>query len=169
MRCLITLKPGQNCCGMSELDPLPRRCAGVIKTVWFRVHSCCWATPSMQFLFTDKQLRSTLPSHTRSPSCSCASLAVINLREDLHLQECARAGRTEKKPPEGGFFTFTEYDWRLQFHAKRMATCFKGSSSKYCWTIHSGSSSSSSSVWCCTCQTSPGAACSTVTIVNQGI
>ncbi|MEY4564943.1 MAG: hypothetical protein RLZZ618_4220, partial [Pseudomonadota bacterium] len=23
-----------------------------------------------------------------------ASLAVINLREDLHLQECARAGRT---------------------------------------------------------------------------
>ena len=27
-----------------------------------------------------------------------ASLAVINLREDLHLQECARAGRTMKKP-----------------------------------------------------------------------
>jgi hypothetical protein len=31
-----------------------------------------------------------------------ASFAVINLREDLHLQECAPAGRTEKKPPEGG-------------------------------------------------------------------
>ena len=29
-------------------------------------------------------LCSTLPSHTRSPSCSCASLVVINLRRDLH-------------------------------------------------------------------------------------
>ena len=27
-----------------------------------------------------------------------ASFAVINLREDLHLQECARAGRTKKIP-----------------------------------------------------------------------
>ena len=27
-----------------------------------------------------------------------ASLAVINSREDLHLQECAHAGRTKKKP-----------------------------------------------------------------------
>ena len=26
-----------------------------------------------------------------------ASFAVINLREDLHLQECARAGRTKKR------------------------------------------------------------------------
>ena len=26
-----------------------------------------------------------------------ASFAVINLREDFHLQECARAGRTKKK------------------------------------------------------------------------
>jgi hypothetical protein len=26
-----------------------------------------------------------------------ASLVVINLREDLHLQECARAGRTNDK------------------------------------------------------------------------
>lgn len=26
-----------------------------------------------------------------------ASFAVINLREDLHLQECARAGRTKKE------------------------------------------------------------------------
>ena len=28
-----------------------------------------------------------------------ASFAVINLREDLHLQECARAGRTKKNSP----------------------------------------------------------------------
>jgi hypothetical protein len=31
-----------------------------------------------------------------------ASFAVINLRRDLHPQERARAGRTAKKPPEGG-------------------------------------------------------------------
>ena len=29
-----------------------------------------------------------------------ASFAVINLREDLHLQECARAGRTKEKAPQ---------------------------------------------------------------------
>ena len=34
-----------------------------------------------------------------------ASLAVINSREDFHLQECARAGRTIKKPAEAGFFS----------------------------------------------------------------
>ena len=34
-----------------------------------------------------------------------ASFAVINLREDFHLQECARAGRTHKKSPlkQGAF------------------------------------------------------------------
>ena len=30
-----------------------------------------------------------------------ASFAVINSREDLHLQECARAGRTKENGPEG--------------------------------------------------------------------
>lgn len=34
-----------------------------------------------------------------------ASFAVINLREDLHLRESARAGRTKKKPrPRDGAF-----------------------------------------------------------------
>ena len=33
------------------------------------------------------------------------SFAVINSREDLHLQECARAGRTRTEPPEGGSAT----------------------------------------------------------------
>ncbi len=31
-----------------------------------------------------------------------ASFAVINLRRDLHPQECARAGRTRKRPPGWG-------------------------------------------------------------------
>ncbi len=36
-----------------------------------------------------------------------ASFAVINLREDFHLQECARAGRTiKKRAPEGARFSF---------------------------------------------------------------
>ena len=36
-----------------------------------------------------------------------ASFAVINLREDLHLRECARAERTMKKPASrlAGFLT----------------------------------------------------------------
>ena len=33
-----------------------------------------------------------------------ASFAVINLREDLHLQECAHAGRTIKKGSLGSLF-----------------------------------------------------------------
>jgi hypothetical protein len=35
-----------------------------------------------------------------------ASFAVINLREDLHLQECARAGRTKKSQPRRVGFSF---------------------------------------------------------------
>jgi len=33
------------------------------------------------------------------------SLTVVSSREDLHLQECAHAGRTKEKPPlqRGGF------------------------------------------------------------------
>ena len=34
-----------------------------------------------------------------------ASFAVINSREDLHLQECAHAGRTKKTPGMPGVFT----------------------------------------------------------------
>ena len=43
----------------------------------------------------------TLPSHTRSPLCQLhfASFAVINLREDSHLQDCAHAGRTKINYP----------------------------------------------------------------------
>ena len=39
-----------------------------------------------------------LPSHTRSPSCSCATLklAVTNSRRDLHPQVCAHAGARQQ-------------------------------------------------------------------------
>jgi hypothetical protein len=33
-----------------------------------------------------------------------ASFAMINLRRDLHPQECAHAGRTKKKTAEAVFF-----------------------------------------------------------------
>ena len=41
------------------------------------------------------------------------SLAVVSSREDLHLQECARAGRTKKNGPVGPFFAFV---LRLRTH-----------------------------------------------------
>ena len=37
-----------------------------------------------------------------------ASFAVINLRRDLHPQECAHAGRTKKRKPSG-FLSFVAY------------------------------------------------------------
>ena len=40
----------------------------------FLARSPCLATPSIRFLFIGSQFRFTLPPHTRSPSCSCASL-----------------------------------------------------------------------------------------------
>jgi hypothetical protein len=46
--------------------------------------SPCHAPAYIRFLLTDKQRRSTLPRHTRSPSCSCASLRSL----------CSAHGRT---------------------------------------------------------------------------
>jgi len=37
------------------------------------------------------------------PQLRFTSFAVASSREDLHLQECARAGRTKKSAPEGAF------------------------------------------------------------------
>ena len=51
-------------------------------------------------------LHASFPHSVTLMQLRFASFAVINLREDLHLQECARAGRTIKKPPgstPGGF------------------------------------------------------------------
>jgi hypothetical protein len=63
--------------------------------------SPCSVPPSMRFVYLDSRFRSTLPSHTRSPSCSCASLTVVSSREDLHLQDRAHAGRTKNPRPKG--------------------------------------------------------------------
>ena len=51
-----------------------RRLALITRASRFMARSPCSAAPSIQFLFIGSQLRYTLPPHTRSPSCSCASL-----------------------------------------------------------------------------------------------
>jgi len=51
-----------------------RRFPLITRASRFLARSPWSATPSIRFLFIGPQLRSTLPSHTRSPSCSCASL-----------------------------------------------------------------------------------------------
>jgi hypothetical protein len=40
-----------------------------------------------------------------------ASLVVTNSRWDLHPQECAHAGRTTKRPPEGGLSIILSQTW----------------------------------------------------------
>jgi len=92
---------------MPGLDPPLRRFAGVIKTVWFRVHLSCWTTPSMWFWFIGSRF-TLYASFLRSVTLSqlrFTLLTVTSSQRDLHPQVCAHAGRTtEKKPPKGGFF-----------------------------------------------------------------
>ncbi|MFN8960417.1 MAG: hypothetical protein ACK5YV_02475, partial [Betaproteobacteria bacterium] len=54
-------------------------------------------------------LHASSPRSVTLPQLRFTSLTVVSLREDLHLQECAHAGRTKKKPqPEGcGFEAVT--------------------------------------------------------------
>ena len=54
--------------------PNLRRFALATRASRFHARSPCSAAPSIRFLSIGSQLRSTLPSHTWSPSCSCASL-----------------------------------------------------------------------------------------------
>ena len=47
-------------------------------------------------------LHASSPRSVALPQLRFASLAVVSLREDFHLQERARAGRTQKKSPARG-------------------------------------------------------------------
>jgi len=47
-------------------------------------------------------LHASSPRSVALPQLRFASLAVVSSREDLHLQECARAGRTKKRRLEAG-------------------------------------------------------------------
>src|SRR5690606_31126675 len=58
----------------------------------------CSAAPSIRFLFIGSRftLHASSPRSVTLPRLRFTSFAVASLREDLHLQECARAGRTKK-------------------------------------------------------------------------
>jgi hypothetical protein len=58
----------------------------------------------MRFLFIGSRftLRTSFPRSVTLTQLYFASLVVTNLRRDLHPQVCAHAGRTIKKPAQGG-------------------------------------------------------------------
>ena len=51
-----------------------RRFALITRASRIHASSPCSAAPSIRFLSIGSQFRCALPPHTRSPSCSCASL-----------------------------------------------------------------------------------------------
>src|SRR5690554_6349473 len=67
--------------------------------------SPCSAVPRIRFLFIGSRftLHASSPRSVTLPQLRFTSFAVASSREDLHLQECARAGRT-KKTPHGGVY-----------------------------------------------------------------
>ena len=54
-----------------------RHLALTTRASWNVAHSPCSAAPHIQFLSIGSRFRSTLPPHTRSPLCSCASLRLL--------------------------------------------------------------------------------------------
>ena len=48
-------------------------------------------------------IHTSFPQSVALPQLRFTSFAVVSLREDLHLQDCAHAGRTMKKPGSPGF------------------------------------------------------------------
>lgn len=75
--------------------------------------SPCSAAPPIRFLFIGSRftLHASFPRLVTLPQLRFASFAVASLREDLHLQECARAGRT-KKPTLSVGLVSTKYVYR---------------------------------------------------------
>ena len=59
--------------------------------------SPCSVTPHIRFLFIGSRftLHASSPRSVTLPQLRFASFAVASSREDLHLQECAHAGRTK--------------------------------------------------------------------------
>jgi hypothetical protein len=63
--------------------------------------SPCLAAPSIRFLSIGSRftLHASFPRSVALTQLRFASFAVTSLRRDLHPQECAHAGRTNKKAP----------------------------------------------------------------------
>jgi len=68
-----------------------------------RARSPCSAVPRIRFLFIGSRftLHACSPRSVALAQLRFTSFAVASLREDLHLQECARAGRTRKRAARG--------------------------------------------------------------------
>ncbi len=78
-----------------------RHFALITRASRFLARSPCLAAPSIRFLFIGSQfmLHASSPHSVTLVQLRFTSLAVINLRRDLHPQECAHAGRTKKSSP----------------------------------------------------------------------
>jgi hypothetical protein len=63
--------------------------------------------PHIRFLFIGSRftLHASSPRSVTLPQLRFTSFAVASSREDFHLQECARAGRTKKAGPKAGKLT----------------------------------------------------------------
>ncbi len=75
-----------------------RHFALITKALRFRARSPCLAAPSIRFLFIGSQfmVHASFPHSVTLMQLRFTSFVVINLRRDLHPQECAHAGRTQK-------------------------------------------------------------------------
>ena len=85
----------QDC--LAAQPPDLRRFALITRASRFRARSPCSAVPSVRFLYIGSQLmlHASFPRPVTLTQLRFASFAVINLRRDLHPQECAHAGRTQ--------------------------------------------------------------------------
>ena len=100
-----------------------RHFALTTRASWFVARSPCSPAPRIRFLFIGARFRSTLPLHTRSPACSCASFAVVSSWEDFHLQDRAHAGRTTKRPAVRGLSLFIAVLCQTSDHSHSIISC----------------------------------------------
>ena len=95
-----------------------RRLALATRASQLLARSPCSATPHIRFLFIGSRftLHASSPRSVTLPQLRFTSFAVASLREDLHLQECARAGRTKKATAERSQKGFSRTRKNLRSH-----------------------------------------------------
>ena len=78
-----------------------RHFALITRALRFTARAPCSAAPSIRFLSIGSQvtLHASFPHSVALMQLRFASFAVTGSREDLHLQECAHAGRTKDNGP----------------------------------------------------------------------
>src|SRR5690606_25940518 len=90
--------PGKGSHSFAAQPPDLRHFALITRASRFTARSPCLAAPSIRFLFIGSQLtlHASFPRSVALTQLRFTSFAVINLWRDLHPQECAHAGRTDK-------------------------------------------------------------------------